>query len=188
MDDSYIFLVVLVSGKPPNGIERRAHRKDYIFSPLGGNSVFTVDIDSWESDQYKLQRSFFPNYSEYNLIASKGLELKEGVLVGLSNEKKLMIPGRGAATLEKFIPSENFENQSYIGYDVVDAFGLSALVNIGYTSEEMSAIEELGIEIGCHGLIRYRDDAIKFARFAESSAMEHAPFYPINVLSLNKYL
>ncbi len=180
-----MFLVMSVTGEPPNGDKMKAIRGDYVFAPFGGNKIFTVDADLWKIYGQNLEQIFFPSANEYRAIIDQSLNSNTHILVGLIGEHKLNVPGRGLTTLEAFIAKKEYRMMIDMGYDVVDYFGLSAIANIGYTSNEVTDIENLDIDTNRFGLINNKDDGIRFALFADTSAEEHSPFIPIRVKAIS---
>jgi hypothetical protein len=73
------------------------------------------------------------------------------------------------------------ENYIFLGFDVIDISGLSAIANIGYSHDESVEISNAQIGINEFGLIGSMQDSIKFSKIASLFAVEHAPFFPVEV-------
>jgi len=185
MNDLYMFLVMSVTGEPPNGDKMKAIRDSYIFAPFGGSQIFTIDADLWKIGAHNPEQFFCPSTNEYNAIVGKSINSNTHILVGLIAEHELNVPGRGLTSLEVFMPNDKYSMMVDMGYDVIDYFGLSAIANIGYTPNEVINIGNMDIDINRFGLINNKDDGIRFALFSNASAKEHSPFFPIRVKAIN---
>ena len=184
MKEAYIFAAMSVANRPPKGERPTSPGSNYVFAPLGGDSIYTLDADIWRAAGEHPETKFFPDSGEYGTILQKTLDQGNILLLGLTDKHELDIPGRGRTTLEKFT-THSTQKEIDAGYDVMDSFGLSAASNIGYTKPEAIAISSLNIKINKYGLIENEPAAIKFMQLAENYAKEHVPFYAINIKILN---
>lgn len=180
MDERYVFVVLSISGSPPSADELRKEQADYVFAPLGGNKIYTIDEEIWKVIGHHIESSYFPSEEEYNAILQKSLESHTTVLVGLVEHDQLDMPGRGETNLTLFSPGERYKAID-IGYDVIDSFGLSAISNVGYSIFEAQNIENLNISLTKFGLIDNKNDSDRFSVYADKYLEEHAPFSSIKI-------
>lgn len=180
MNGFYVFAVMSIVGDPPNSNKMEVVRDDYIFMPFGGSQILTIDEDIWKAVGGRPELVFFPDSSECSAAFQKALEPGVVVLVGLVGESKLDVPGRGLTDLEPFQLGDKYRAVD-AGYDVTDSFGLSAISNVGYSTDDTAAITNLGVSVNEYGLIHSETDSLRFAEFADSHVEEHAPFHPIKI-------
>lgn len=180
MDERYVFVVLLISGAPPSAEELRKGHADYVFAPLGGNKIYTIDEEIWKAIDHHIESNYFPSEEECNAILQKSMESHTAVLVGLVEHGQLDIPGRGETNLTLFSPGERYKAID-IGYDVIDSFGLSAIANVGYSTSEAQNIEKLNISLTKFGLIENKNDSDRLSVYADKYVEEHAPFSSIKI-------
>lgn len=200
MEKLYVFMVALVSGAAPNGLELQSSRKDCVFSPLSKVNVFSIDIDCWPDNMFRIdtdcwsdngncsRQIFFPEYAEFYALVKEALASNMTILMGLTEEVEWDIPGRGHKKLERLESFPEWDSLQFkdLGYDVIDYFGLSALINIGFPPSELDAINKFDIKTNEHGLIESIGDGFKFSKFSDSVAKEHSPFHAVKVVLVKK--
>lgn len=180
MDEIHVFAVMSIVGDPPNSNKKEFFRSDYIFMPLGGSQIFTIDKNVWKVAGGRPDLVFFPDSSECSTAFQKALEPGVIVLVGLIGESKLDVPGRGLTDLEPLQIDDKYRAVD-VGYDVTDYFGLSAICDVGYSRNDITDLDNLNVTVNEYGLIQNKTDSLRFAEFADSHVEEHAPFQPIKI-------
>lgn len=181
MDRLYILAVLSIVGDPPNSNKMEVVRGDYTFMPFGGSQICTMDGDVWKAAGARPELVLFPNSSECNAAIQKALDPSVFVLMGLVGERMMDVPGQGLTNLEPLQLGDKYRTLD-AGYDVTDPFGLSAISNIGYSTDDTTAIRNLGITVTEYGLIHSESDSRRLADFADSHVEEHAPFRPVRIM------
>lgn len=180
MNKLYLFLVMSVIGDAPSRDVMTKDSGEYIFMPLGGDRVFTVDESVWNAVGSKAEQVLIPSTGQGNIILQDKIRQGMTVFFGLVPEHEIEIPGRGMTELELYESPSNYRVID-AGYDVIDSFGVSAISNIGYTQDEVETLKGLEIAINQYGLISSHDAGVRFAEFADQYAEEHAGFFPVYI-------
>jgi hypothetical protein len=69
-----------------------------------------------------------------------------------------------------------------LGYDVVDAYGLSGMMNCGYTEEDKTELREFQQKnLNEHHLFNDAHEADSFRIYTNKRVVEHAPFYVMGI-------
>jgi len=174
---SYRFIFALLLSKS-DSVPKINNSKDYNFTPLGCNKIYTIDGDVWKNFDKGSFVIYYPNRQEFNLLLENDKNFK--ILIALSDKKTVSVPGRGETVLTEF--TRNSKEEIEAGYDVTDIFGLSAIANIGYSKEEAKKICKLNLAVTEYGLLKSKEDAKIFTEFANKHIIEHEPFMPLKIL------
>ncbi|MFZ3185830.1 MAG: hypothetical protein WA173_17010 [Pseudomonas sp.] len=192
MSFEYVLETLRVCGHPPTDIKFRISQKKYKYYPfLHQGSIITADVDLWDFPSVSdltdgnANKLYWPSASEIADFFAEQRGQDAWFLIAFSDQPlaRTIDPSKTAA-LSKIQPplSDIFSKRfSSAGFDVIDASGLSALTNVGYTENDLVTLAGVTIDINQYGLISTPGDSYKFSEFASLAAPEHAPFFPIEV-------
>ncbi len=185
----YVWGVVRILGSPPTAERLHVLQNGYRFHPFHHTgAVLTVDPMTWDALlNVGSQLTEWPMPDAIaSAIADAGSQPAWTMFALSEIDKARTIDPKTYAPLSK-IPATSIDafsrGVSSVGYDTIDVAGLSALSNIGYSPQNVTAIAERGIDLNDYGLFASAQDAREFAEFASLAAREHAPFFPIEVWS-----
>jgi hypothetical protein len=177
---------------PPN-VETLRHLKNgYRFAPLSaGGVIMTADIELWQRTSPSAGRgaevTLCPSESDVLSHYSHAHQAKGYFVCGLTNEEYY-------SPIESQNESIEFSRLSHIselrnatltecGFDIVDRYtGLSALANIGYSSENLKQIELLAVRPNDYGLLETYEQTQVLIPLISAIAPEHAPFIGVKVV------
>lgn len=187
MSVEYILAILETDCSPATGRQLHGRNSDYRFYPAKHDGdILTIDAMLWrESKRHTIERkpvlSMWPNAQIVSECLSR-LAVANWVLIAVtqSNVAQTIDPDTSMALIPLPKLSKSFFE---VGYDVVDISGLSALANIGYTTQDILQLAFNPLRVTAHGLIADPQDAKIFAEFASNAAAEHAPFSPVKVLA-----
>lgn len=191
---NYIWATMKTMKTPQSGVGFHIHNNEfseYIFYPFPyTETVFTIDLNVWNSVSGPTFNEndiidFWPNSEILNAFYSEAANPKSTKFLILSNQ-----PTASTIDPDCLVPLldiRNFpdkkKNYNFLGHDVIDISGLSAIANIGYSKDESFEISNAKIGINSFGLISSFQDSVKFSEMASLFAIEHAPFFPVEVWS-----
>jgi hypothetical protein len=195
MTFKYIWATIKTEKNLPLGLDfktRNLKYEDYIFYPFNfEKEISTIDLSVWNINQKNIaldlkEISFWPDLIKIHnfFTESKEIEISNNKFFLVLSNKSHAQTIDPACEVPLFNINEIAELQdkfSFLGYDVIDTSGLSAVVNIGYSKDELLKIKNEKIEINNFGIISSLIDAAKFAQMADLFAGEHAPFSPVEV-------
>lgn len=186
-----VLIAFAIGGVPPRGAELRVASRTYRFAPLSDGPIYTADWSVWPTaDPASLREtSFCPGLSQIMSALAQARRDNGHFVMALTDRVEFDPPGSPGVHL----PLERASRIVYeaaelrlvnAGYDVVDQWtGLSALVNLGYSADDLAALVKLNVRTNQNGLFESVGTAIRFAQFAAMAASEHAPFVPVNVFA-----
>lgn len=192
---SYEFILIAFDslGSPPCGVSMRNTRKDYFFAPLCHDGlIYTADLDLWSKVDVmpdSESRVFCPQKQDILSALSRTQNEDRHFLMALTDHREFDPPGPPNTHLSLVSVSNLIQEIKAIGLvelgvDVVDQWtGLSALANVGYSADDVMALEKLKLTTNQFGLFDNIDDGLKFVSFAENAIPEHTPFVPLKIFS-----
>lgn len=190
MDFVYVWGILRIAGTPPDYDKLgRLQEGVYTYYPFPHHGVtFTVDTSLWDlqtSSSHTVQIAYWPSADELvKLMNNKDDQGVWWLLIFSNNPTASTIDPNNSVSLSK-IPSQmddRFRTDfQFIGFDVIDMSGISALTNIGYTADNIAKLAATTVVINSYGLISSSNDSLIFAEFASEAAPEHAPFFPVEV-------
>ena len=188
MSAEYILAILETDCRPVTGKQLHDRNSDYRFYPAKhSGEILTIDAMLWdESKRHTIKRkpllSMWPSTQIVSECLNRSVVARNWVLIAVtqSNVAQTIDPDTSMTLSPLPELSKNFFE---VGYDVVDISGLSALANIGYTTQDILQLALNPLRVTAHGLIADLQDAKKFAEFASNAAAEHAPFSPVRVLA-----
>ena len=195
MNFKYIWAIIKTQKKLPRGVNfqnKNLDNVDYIFYPFQHNeNIFTADLSVWKSNLNNADNStnaleeisYWPSaFKIKNFIKDIVNSNSKSFIILSSKSCAQTIDASNAAPLVDLSEIAEFKKDfSFLGYDVIDISGLSALANIGYSRHEVLEIDNAKIKINNFGIISSLNDAIKLVTIADLFANEHAPFSPVEV-------
>lgn len=202
MNFKYIWAIIKTQKKLPRGAffqDKNLDNVGYIFYPFQHNeNIFTADLSVWKSNQNTANNStnaleeisYWPSAIKIkNFIKDKINSNSKSFIILFNKSCAQTIDANYAAPLVDLSEIAEFKKDfSFLGYDVIDISGLSALANIGYSRHEVLEINNAKIEINNFGIISSLNDAVKLVTIADLFANEHAPFSPVEVWGANSVL
>ena len=192
MDFNFILIAFASHGISPSGSVLHGSGKAHKFAPLATEGpIYTADTDLWAAVRGVIDErseSFCPQPSTIAGALKRAERENYYFLIALTQLREFELPGPSGNVHFPLQPwSQLTEEFSHIkltdaGFDVVDEWGLSGLSNIGYDEENLAALESMQLQVNQFGLFEAQEDAEKFASFASTVAVEHAPFMPVRIL------
>ncbi len=188
MGFDFLLATLLTNALPPLGTALHKQKGDVFYAPISHEGViYTIDDEIWKAQGLRntddLKYLFPPAYA-YSENPASAMANKSIALAALA-EFSLFHPFGSESPVELQKLSKKTTLFSEKGFDVIDASGLSALTNIGYSKSEFDEIERLNIKTNENGLIENASDAYKFAAMASDICIEHAPFFPVRIVMLS---
>jgi hypothetical protein len=188
---SYLLVLLIPQGSPPLGSKLHGSKGDYTFYPLPNDGpVWTLDVQIWKACSpggVELIERFAPEVDEA-ISSLENLEKGTTVLTGVVEQESFhSVGGEQAVALPKFeewLSRVRVVETKTLGFDVLDATGLSALTNVGLLPSELKALGDYNLAATEFGLLFDAASARRFAEFANIAAVEHAPFIAVRVVSL----
>ena len=187
----YNFILIAFSsrGTPPLVNRLKNVSGDYKFSPLASEGfVYTIDTALWSSYIGDDSSTFCPDCS----TITQAMKLAENdncfFIAGLTHLAEFDPPGSPDVHIPlmnwtQFLEESDNMQLTEVGFDVVDQWtGISALSNIGYTTDDLLLLENEQLQVNQFGLFDTEGEATEYANFATVIAPEHAPFVPLKVL------
>lgn len=195
MNFKYIWAIIKTQKKLPKGSTfqvKNLVNTNYFFYPFQHKeNIFTVDLSVWNSNQSDAIKTlddinFWPDTVKIKNLVKEETS-KDQLFLVLSNKAyaQTIDPNYDAPLVDISVIVEFQKDFSFLGYDVIDISGLSALTNIGYSRSEYLEINDADIEINGSGIISTLKYAVKFAAMANLFVSEHAPFSPVEVWGFN---
>ena len=188
---SYMLATLLAEGVVPQGAMLHRPRGQYDFYPFSNDgSVWTIDPEVWRACAVGAAsiQAWFPldidDLIDVVCNRSVGSVLLGGIVdnalfQAIGYEKAIHLP-----SLEEWKSRIGVTNTRSLGFDVLDAMGLSALTNIGFLHSELTELSH-DLVMNEFGLFPDAGCAAKFAKFSDSVAPEHAPFFGVEIVSAN---
>lgn len=191
MKFDYVWALIEVNGAPPTSNKLHQHQSGYKFYPFSHTEdIVTIDYSVWDlvdknGDPLPEVITRFPEPGVISqFIDGKTSSINWRLVVCSDSSEARTIDPSNPIALSK-IPdrSKNRFLTEFIslGFDVIDLAGLSAITNVGYTTNDLSLLSRIAIVINTHGLIATAFDSQKYGEFASIAAPEHAPFFPVEV-------
>ncbi|MCB1823546.1 MAG: hypothetical protein KDJ54_02770 [Candidatus Competibacteraceae bacterium] len=187
----FILIAFATLGSPPSGIAMRNTREDCFFAPLCHDGlIYTADLELWsKADVVPDGESgvFCPQKQDILFALSRAQNEDWRFLMALTEHREFDTPGlpsarlslESASNLTKEIEAVGLID---LGFDIVDQWtGLSALANIGYSTNDVTALKKLKLKTNQFGLFDDIYDSFKFIEFATNVVPEHTPFLPLKV-------
>lgn len=179
----------------PVGAALRLHGKGHTFYPLPNDGpVWTLDEQLWRATTDRLGKSTAAFALEIHeaIAASTALPSEQHWLAGVIEASHFRpVGGQGELALPRFSEWQTHSGikaTSSLGFDILDPMGLSALTNVGFTSDEAKSVAQLSLVANEHGLLTDARSAKRFASFANKAAPEHAPFVEVEVFTVSRLL
>ena len=192
----YIWAVIELNGTPPTGRKLHQHQSDYKFYPFAhAEGILTIDFSLWEFTKGEDESSnvaiiHFPEADTISMFLDEDVAPTKWRLVAFSDSAVAStIDPENSMPLSKISPTaikQFTANFTMIGFDVIDLSGLSALTNVGFTASDLTSLSGTEIVINQYGLIATANDGRKYGEFASLAAVEHAPFFPVEIWTRNK--
>lgn len=191
---SYLLVQFFPNGAAvPVGATLHAQGNGYTFYPLPNSGpVWTLDDQLWRAaaDRSSNSTAAFSLEMQEAIAASAALPSDQRWLAGVIEAAHFWPVGsQGELALPEFSEWQvhtGVKSATSLGFDVLDPMGLSALTNVGFTSDEAKSVAGLGFVGNENGLLIDAKSAERFARFASNSAPEHAPFVGVEVFLLSR--
>jgi hypothetical protein len=180
----YVAACMTTDRRPPSSKKFRKTSNDFVFAPLTTEEVcevLTADIDVWDNIPNCLVQSTTHMCPDEKTL-SDALRFEGSVVLALVSASFFHATG-SAHPRELITLSEETKKFADAGFDVCDSSVLSALVNIGYNALETRYVRSLGLQVNRHGLLSAELGAEVLARYADTVATEHAPFFPMKILA-----
>jgi hypothetical protein len=143
-------------------------------------AVFTIDATTWDMGDAIGESTVIrtcPDREWIDHVRSKEVNL----VLGMCEDH---VEFRGLTNLEDEKPifySPNDFSFRQMGFDVMDASGLSALSNLALTAQELSTLNLNQSDFNESGLICDYQVASHVSKLVDGYSREHAPFYAIQV-------
>ena len=189
---SYLLTLLIPQGAPPLGSRLHDCKGDYTFYPLPNDgAVWTLDMQIWKAcsskDEIKVAERFTPEIDE--AVAALGnLESGAIVLAGIVEQELFHSVGSeqpiALPKFDEFLLRTGAADSKTLGFDVLDATGLSALTNVGLLPADLKSLSTCRLKTTEFGLLGDVASARCFAEFANTAAVEHAPFIEARVISI----
>lgn len=190
---NYIWATMKTMKNPPSGGRFQSHNNEfseYIFYPFPHmGTVFTIDLSVWNSESGPTDENdtidFWPSSEILSAFYRQTPNPKSTKFLILSNQPtaSTIDPDCHVPLLDVRNFPDRKKNYNLLGHDVIDISGLSAIANIGYSKDESFEISNAKIGINSFGLISSFQDSVKFSEMASLFAIEHAPFFSVEVWS-----
>lgn len=192
MSFEYVWGVLQTRGQPPRNEQFHLPQRAYKYYPFSHQgSIVTVDFGLWDLSALGAHHDVtpnvvhWPNSNEITDFVAKQRDPDTWLLMIFSDQPLAKTIDPNATVPLSKIPSSLNDvfstNFAAVGFDVIDISGLSALTNVGYTTDDLSTLADMAIEINQHGLISTANDSFRFAKYASGVVPEHAPFSPVEV-------
>lgn len=192
MQFNFVLVAFASHGAPPLTSALKSADKGYRFAPLSDDgSIHTADIGLWSERHGVIDErteTFCPRCSTITQAMTIAERDDCYFVMALTHLAEFDPPGSsdvhlsltsGTQIVEEFSAVELTE----VGFDVVDQWtGLSALANVGYSSDDFAKLRNMQLAVNQFGLFADVEDAEEFVHFASAVAPEHAPFIPVKVI------
>ena len=189
MNFNYILIAFASRGTPPLAHKLKSARKDCQFAPLANDGlIYTTDVEMWSNSVGEFSKTFCPRCSDITQSIRQAENDNGYCVIALTHLVEFDPPGTPDVHLplvhwQQIAEEADGARLTEAGFDVVDQWtGLSALVNIGYSVEDLVVLQNTSLHVNQFGLFDTEEDAIEFAGFATAKAPEHAPFIPLKTL------
>lgn len=188
----YVWAILKLHGDPPQGSGINNIESEYKYYPFDHQGlIVTIDRRLWRgqvTERCKAEKSvvsYWPGSAEISSAIEGDCSCGDWLLMALSCESHAQTIDPQAPVELSMIPPHlkgPFSSGFWkAGFDVVDASGLSALTDVGYSSNDLLEIADMEININKYGLISEAADGWGFAKFASHAASEHSPFFPVEI-------
>lgn len=183
MNHQFDLVAVCVSTtrSPPESRQFVAtHDAHYVCGEASAMRILTVDAAVWKSANGEGEPTVTrtcPDVEWIEYVLAKDVTValamcdEESRFRGLSNARD-ETPVRYEISPLSFF---------YAGFDVIDASGISGLVNLRLTADERKSIELTGADYSPNGLLADYKKAKEVAAALDKFANEHAPFFAVQV-------
>jgi hypothetical protein len=200
MSFNLIFKAFVTETPPPTACLLNKGVKSYKFAPLAEDcvAIYTVDAGIWQSINIVKNMTCRIFDDIFCLSLDKIVSMLEVakkhnhyVVIALTDNQVFHPPGsdeNGDAIKLLHWPTLvnkcNLLEFYELGFDIIDEWtGISALTNLDYCNDDLIKLKKLQLQANQFGLLSTLADGVKFTKFANLIAPEHAPFIPVKVLA-----
>ncbi|HAT8014953.1 hypothetical protein [Citrobacter rodentium] len=163
----------------------KASKNDCHFYPFNhSGNIFTIDSMLWHGGN----EIFSPGLKciEEEILLIKKKNLVNLMAITTKTNTPTIVFNSELEAIPEAINDIFLSTYINIGFDIVDAMGVSGLVNIGFNNNQTTHIKSLNIKINKFGLLDDYKQAEKLSYLLSSFAPEHCYFTPVNIWKANK--